>query len=361
MKLTRQLDNPRVATTINTMVYIGTLASIDVNEADLDAELASNLAGTYHSFQDLELVDLTSIDNNNDSAIFDDETNYGNDHVQYTVAGNFHDEQVDSTITYSAQVIEDDGTIHDIDVVVVQMQNGDTFVGDMQNLGNMDNLTIRSIELISPITTAAAGYNTWQSMSGSTVCLAQGTFVETPTGPQRVEKLSAGDLILTLDHGAQVLRWIGCITGEIAPPIVFRKGTLGCGLPRKRLALSPNHRVMINARSNTLRFGTVVFLTAAKKLTGLRGVYQSNDSVVAYYHLAFDRHELVFACGGPVESFYPGPEAMKSLPPTAKAAIREIWPGIALGKYPDMVRHEPSGADLRCLIADMAGVSQSAG
>ena len=63
------------------------------------------------------------------------------------------------------------------------------------------------------------------------VSFARGTMITLATGQQRaIEELSAGDKILTRDHGGQPIRWIGSTTlravGAFAP-VVIVAGTLG--------------------------------------------------------------------------------------------------------------------------------------
>ena len=74
------------------------------------------------------------------------------------------------------------------------------------------------------------------------VCFVRGTAIMTAEGERMIEELEAGDLILTLDHGYQPIRWIGSTTveakGKLAP-IVFEAGAMGNA---RRLKVSPQHR-----------------------------------------------------------------------------------------------------------------------
>ena len=42
---------------------------------------------------------------------------------------------------------------------------------------------------------------------------------------------------------------------------------------------------------------------------------------VTYHHFACRRHEIVFANGAEVESFFPGPEALKTLSDKARSTL----------------------------------------
>ncbi|WP_010137956.1 Hint domain-containing protein [Oceanicola sp. S124] len=82
-----------------------------------------------------------------------------------------------------------------------------------------------------------------------------GTLVRTPGGLRRVESLRAGDLVSTLDNGAQRVLWTGrrrvAGDGRFAP-IEIRPGTLGNAVP-VRLAAS-QHLVLKDA-SIAMLFG----------------------------------------------------------------------------------------------------------
>ena len=78
------------------------------------------------------------------------------------------------------------------------------------------------------------------------LCFAQGTWVTTPSGQVPIEELAAGDMVVTMDHGPQPIRWIGSskrpATGNMAP-ILIRKGALG---NTRDLRVSPQHRMLLS-------------------------------------------------------------------------------------------------------------------
>ncbi len=85
------------------------------------------------------------------------------------------------------------------------------------------------------------------------ICFCAGTLIATPNGLTPIEDLSIGDMILTLDHGPQPIRWIGRSDVSVAQtvinpsilPVQVAAGAMGNGLPRRDLWLSPQHRVMV--------------------------------------------------------------------------------------------------------------------
>ncbi|MFV0385714.1 Hint domain-containing protein, partial [Paracoccus sp. (in: a-proteobacteria)] len=71
-----------------------------------------------------------------------------------------------------------------------------------------------------------------------------------------------------------------------------------------------------------------------------------------YFHILFDRHEIVRANGTEAESLFTGPEAMKSLSPEARDEIRAIFPQLFDGSTectPTPARMVPSGKQARKL------------
>ena len=50
---------------------------------------------------------------------------------------------------------------------------------------------------------------------------------------------------------------------------------------------------------------------------------------IAYHHLLFDRHEIIFAEGAAVESLHPGKEAMGALSAASRAEILALFPDLA--------------------------------
>lgn len=169
------------------------------------------------------------------------------------------------------------------------------------------------------------------------VCFANGTDILTVTGAKPVETLKAGDLIVTADHGLQALRWIGAstMTGVrllVQPhlcPVRIEKGALGRGLPVRDLNVSPQHRMLLSSAASLLSLGEAEVLIPAIKLLEWPGISQlPPNGDVTYFHLAFDRHEIVFANGTPAESLLFGKQAFRSIDANARKELCAIFPHI---------------------------------
>ncbi len=154
------------------------------------------------------------------------------------------------------------------------------------------------------------------------VCFCEGTVIETDLGPTPVEALKPGDLVLTRDNGLQPLRWIGLKRFDSLDlarhpnlrPVHFAAGSLGRDLPYRDLMVSPQHRMLVTGWRAELNFGEPEVLVPAIGMVNGRDVTISEDAVsVAYYHLLFDRHEIVTANGVPSESLHSGDMAMTAV------------------------------------------------
>lgn len=157
-------------------------------------------------------------------------------------------------------------------------------------------------------------------------CFVAGTSIETANGHVLVENLKTGDLVITMDSGLQAIRWIGArkvtATGKLAP-IVFQAGAVG---NVRKLRVSPQHRMLITNWKAELYFGQFEVLVAAKHLINNDTIYQCATDEVEYFHLMFDKHEIIFAEDAPTESFYPGESAINTLNSAAREELFEIFP-----------------------------------
>ncbi|MHA6264770.1 Hint domain-containing protein [Arenibacterium sp. CAU 1754] len=158
------------------------------------------------------------------------------------------------------------------------------------------------------------------------ICFARGTFIETEQGPRAIETLRAGDLIVTRDHGLQPLRWTGsrtvAATGDFAP-IRLRKDALD---NKRDLIVSPQHRMLITGWRAEILFGETEVLAAAKHLVNDRDISCQEGGMVEYFHLMFDRHEVIFAEDAPTESFHPTEESLEALDEPARDELLTLFP-----------------------------------
>lgn len=161
------------------------------------------------------------------------------------------------------------------------------------------------------------------------VCFTRGTLIATDRGEVPVEELTTSDRAITMDDGYQPIRWIGSrkLSGaELAAnpklrPIRIRAGALSPNLPVRDLVVSPQHRVLVRSKVTRRMFQTDEVLVPAKALVALHGV--------EYWHILFDRHQVIFSEGAPTESLFTGPEALKSVSAAAREEIFTLFPELA--------------------------------
>lgn len=184
-------------------------------------------------------------------------------------------------------------------------------------------------------------------------CFAAGTRIATPCGTRRVEDIRPGDLVLTADHGAQPVRWAGKTALEGAAlrqrpehrPIRIAKGALGQGLPARDLFVSPQHRMLLAGWKVELFFGEPELLAPASHLLGWPGISVVADcAAVTYHHLAFDRHEVIFAEGAAAESFLFGERMRDALEVRLRESLLAALPELD-ARSPEPARPLARGFD----------------
>lgn len=190
------------------------------------------------------------------------------------------------------------------------------------------------------------------------VSFARGTMITLGDGSQRaVEALAVGDMILTRDHGRQPLRWLGRATlravGAFAP-VVIGKGVLGNSAD---LVVSQHHRLFLYLRRRDPGVPTAEVLIQARHLVDGEAVWRREGGFVDYFSLVFDRHEIIYAEGIPVESLLVNDATVPRLPPGLAEEVRERMPGIRQSQ------HFGTEADARVLaaVAGMLRIGQAGG
>lgn len=136
-------------------------------------------------------------------------------------------------------------------------------------------------------------------------CFGAGTLIETVSGPRPVEEIKPGELVLTRDGGPREVLWLAhrrhAARGKAAP-VRIAAGAMG---NRADLVVSQQHRMLVTGWRAELYLGADEALVAARHLVNGTDIRIEEGGEVDYYHLLFDRHELVWAEGILTESFHP--------------------------------------------------------
>jgi hypothetical protein len=296
-------------------IYLGNFASIDPTEGNASAENAGALVGlTFGGPGDPISADTVDVQTYNSgsgsSTALDQDNNNGSyDWIRTDIGSGLQWYRFDAAATYNATLTFVDGTSTDIVAVLFQDVSGNTFLSS--SLNNATNVVLESAPIRSLTLNSLNGSNYSGLFENRPAidfipCFARGTIIDTPSGPQFVETLRVGDLVLTADHGAQPLIWTGGRVvdgmGSLAP-IRFATGALGNLRP---LLVSPQHRILVSGWRAELNFGQPEILVPAKGLVNDTTIRPAPMRHVSYHHLLFERHEIVISEGIESESFHPG-------------------------------------------------------
>ena len=180
------------------------------------------------------------------------------------------------------------------------------------------------------------------------VCFVAGTLIDTAQGLVAVQDLRVGDAVWTLDAGYQPLRWIGTrrISGaqmQADPrlcPVVFAAGSLGDGLPKRAMAVSPQHRICVTGWRAEMHFGSHEVLVPAISLVNDQTIRQAGPREVTYVHFLLDAHQIVRSDGVLTESFFPTSLSLRGVDAAARAELLALFPdlGSVRGVFSKTVR-----------------------
>jgi hypothetical protein len=174
-----------------------------------------------------------------------------------------------------------------------------------------------------------------------TACYLRGTRIATPAGMVAVERLRAGDHVLT-PRGAEPVRWIGFrsidCTRHARPqdvwPVRIDPHAFGHGQPGSTLRLSPDHAVLVDGVLIPIRY-----------LINGATIVQEPANAVSYWHVELPRHGILLAEGLTCESY---------LDTGNRAAFRNGGPAQVL--HPDFAWRVWEAEACAPLVRDGAGL-----
>jgi len=172
-----------------------------------------------------------------------------------------------------------------------------TPTGNGSDLSFGSGLTIdNSKSYIDPSSNSAIYFN----QNNTIVCFAKGTLISTAKGLVAVEKLKAGDQVLTIDGEHAPIVWLGhrrvnCLKHsqpELANPVRVSKDAFGPGMPSADVLLSPAHAVYAYGH-----------LVPVRHLINDVTITQESVDSITYYHIELPKHTVIFAQGLPAETY----------------------------------------------------------
>lgn len=226
-------------------------------------------------------------------------TDTGDDPADIHIYGGSEDDDGDGDTLYL-------GDMADMSTLVRNQNPDGSYSGSVQ-LKNGSTLTYDNIENI--------------------ICFTPGTMILTPFGARAIETLEQGDLVITRDNGIQPIRWIQHRTVpafDNFAPIRISKHALPT-LDRD-LLVSPQHRMLLDGYQTEIHFGEDEVLVAAKHMIDDAHVTVQQGGFVTYFHMMFDKHEIVYANGAASESFHPGEIGLSAVTDAAREELFGLFP-----------------------------------
>ena len=237
-------------------------------------------------------------------------------------------------------VVVDDNTGIQYTAITVNIANSNPVFGTVEAIAFIGDVPPADVALRVISTNEGppnSGPNAFDE-SEIVACFCAGTRIATDLGEIAVEALTPGTRVLRPDGTLATLR---CVFQTVLEPealterpnfypVRIMAGALGRSLPVRDLWVSRQHRMVMSSKIAERMFAAQDVLIAAIRLTEMPGIFvDETRTSVTYFHLLFDRHEVILAEGAPTESLFTGPEALKAVPDEARTELLSLFPDIA--------------------------------
>jgi Hint domain len=133
-----------------------------------------------------------------------------------------------------------------------------------------------------------------------TLCFLDGTMIATPDGEIEVERLAAGNKVLTASGTVRTVTWAGAgrvlvTRGRRGPatPVVVRKGALADNVPHTDMRVTKGHALFLDG-----------VLVPVEFLINHRSIlWDDHAQEVSLRHIELQAHDVLLANGAPAESY----------------------------------------------------------
>lgn len=219
----------------------------------------------------------------------------------------------DGTVTFTGSSVAALGTIAFTDGTLIIDATGTGVTTTLVNFDATDQIIVNTesaatfslsgsaVAVIeNGLTVAALDFATPDALTDYVLCFLAGTLITTPTGQTAVERLTAGDTVLTAAGQVRPIAWIG--HGRVlatrgrrsaATPVIVRKGALAPNVPFQDLHVTKGHAVLIDGVLIPIEF-----------LVNHRSIlWDDRAQEVRVYHVELESHDVLLANGAPAESY----------------------------------------------------------
>lgn len=201
----------------------------------------------------------------------------------------------------------------------------------------------------------AAGLTLGSFTSGTRITVADGRLVP-------VETLQPGTPILTRDHGAQPLRWVGQVTLRAyrdQAPVQIPAGVFG---NLRSLSIAPRQRIFLYQRTESRIGSRAEVLIQAQYLVGSAGITWREGGFVTYFSLVFDEHQIIYAEGVPMESLLVSRANLTQLPQHLAHDLEKRFPSLNQHAHfaQDLTPAQTAGLPAQALPPDDASATAAA-
>ncbi|MDR3537742.1 MAG: DUF4347 domain-containing protein [Acetobacteraceae bacterium] len=153
---------------------------------------------------------------------------------------------------------------------------------------------------ISWTVTDGVGSSTAVTSSLTVLCFCAGTMIATPGGEMPVERLSAGDLVLTASGAVRPILWVGVGRQQVArgkrsaaTPVIVERNAIGPNVPYRDLRVTKAHALFVDD-----------VLIPVEFLVNHRSIrWDDRAQEVSLYHIELESHDVLVADGAPAESY----------------------------------------------------------
>ncbi len=164
----------------------------------------------------------------------------------------------------------------------------------------------------------------------------RGSLVETDYGPVAIEDLLPGDRLLTRSGAFETLLWKGmttvvpgrkAATGASLSLTSFMADSLGMDRPMSCVVTGPAARLLRTPAHLRYAEGNSPLLTPVQEfLDGMNIVETAPPAPVDMYHLCLARHAVIRVGGLDLETYHPGPDALRLVSYPIKTLFLNMFP-----------------------------------